>query len=432
MLSKSEISEKVLKTVFRDDKPGEDNIASLFSWYRRRANPLVKLMVCKLDLPLGPSFRDAHIEADVQARIDKGYNVWAVGDIHGHLGTFRALVHRLKLGNEDRIICLGDMIDRGPDSAGLIEFIRSDPRIICLKGNHELMALSSLENDGGIELWQPWLARGGRSTWGSYIVRAEGDLYEAKRQLADDLMWMDNLPNHIVLDSLRLVHAGYDPRMPLDSQGDKELLWIRKRFYEHEYAIDPDRTVIFGHSTTTKVGPAPGEVVHSTVQLPDQRPAWIAMDIGAFNHVSPGLAAMNLSSFRIVKQGTLRSERWFDIEGCKEAKVGSHYGLDLLRNQNRREAVSALRARRKLKMAGVVLQEDIHEYDMDSMPRHLLFTSREFEAEDNRIIFGPGTSPEEKHLRLPGPTGFRVYRRIQTRKSLGIESTIQQRKPIQG
>ena len=390
------------------------------------------MMACKLDLPLGPSFRDAHIEADLQARLDQGHNVWAVGDIHGHLGTFRALVHRLKLGDEDRIICLGDMIDRGPDSAGLIEFIRSDNRIICLKGNHELMALSSLQEDGVVELWQPWLARGGRSTWGSYIVQAEGDLYEAKRLFADDLMWMDNLPNHIVLDKLRLVHAGYDPRMPLDSQGDKELLWIRKRFYEHEYAIDPYRTVIFGHSTTTKVGPAPGEVVHSPIQLNDERPAWIAMDIGAYNHVSPGLAAMNLSSFRIVKQGTLRSERWFDFPDCKEAKVGAHYGLDLLQNRNRREAVSALRARRKLKKAGVVLQEESQDIDLEAMPRHLLFTSREYESENNRIVLGPGTNPDERHLRLPGPIGFRVYRRMKTRTSLGSESTIQRRRGIQG
>ena len=390
------------------------------------------MMACKLDLPLGPSFRDAHIEADLQARLDQGHNVWAVGDIHGHLGTFRALVHRLKLGDEDRIICLGDMIDRGPDSAGLIEFIRSDNRIICLKGNHELMALSSLQEDGVVELWQPWLARGGRSTWGSYIVQAEGDLYEAKRLFADDLMWMDNLPNHIVLDKLRLVHAGYDPRMPLDSQGDKELLWIRKRFYEHEYAIDPYRTVIFGHSTTTKVGPAPGEVVHSPIQLNDERPAWIAMDIGAYNHVSPGLAAMNLSSFRIVKQGTLRSERWFDFPDCKEAKVGAHFGLDLLQNRNRREAVSALRARRKLKKAGVVLQEESPDIDLEAMPRHLLFTSREYESENNRIVLGPGTNPDERHLRLPGPIGFRVYRRMKTRTSLGSESTIQRRRRIQG
>ena len=278
-------------------------------------------MSCKLDLPLGPSFRDSHIEADLQGRLDDGRRVWAIGDIHGHLGTFRALIHRLKLGEEDRVVCLGDMIDRGPDSAGLIDYIRSHPQIICLKGNHELMAITSLQEDGHVELWQPWLERGGRSTWGSYIVRANGDLYEAKELFASDLMWMDNLPNHIVLDDVRLVHAGYDPRMPLDLQGDKELLWIRKRFYAHEYAVDPNRTVIFGHSTTTKVGPSPGSVAQSEIRLSDGRPAWIAMDIGAYNHVSPGLAAIDIKTFQVVKQATLRSERWFDVPDCREAKI---------------------------------------------------------------------------------------------------------------
>ena len=117
-------------------------------------------MSCSLDLPLGPSMRDGGLEADLQARIEDGHKVWAVGDIHGHLATFRALVHRLNLSSEDRIICLGDMIDRGPDSAGLIEFIRSDERIICLKGNHEQMAIRCAQEKGQIELWKPWLERG--------------------------------------------------------------------------------------------------------------------------------------------------------------------------------------------------------------------------------------------------------------------------------
>ncbi len=368
-------------------------------------------MSCKLDLPLGPSFRDAHIEADLQGRLDDGRKVWAIGDIHGHLGTFRALIHRLRLDPEDRVVCLGDMIDRGPDSAGLIDYIRSHPQTICLKGNHELMAITSLQEDGDVELWQPWLERGGRSTWGSYIVRASGDLYEAKKQFASDLMWMDNLPNHIVLDEIRLVHAGYDPRMPLDMQGDKELLWIRKRFYTHEYAVDPNRTVVFGHSTTTKVGPNPGYVAQSDIRLQDGRPAWIAMDVGAYNHVAPGLAAIDIKTFQVVKQATLRSERWFDVPDCREAKIGAHFGLDILRSSHRKEAVSALRAKRKLKMAGVVLQEDLDEYDVESMPRHVMFASNETNEANNRVWYGPGTEPSERHLRLPGPTGFRIYRK---------------------
>ena len=406
-----EKSRKVQKSTYLAHKRSEDNISSLVIDSRRGISSLVKIMGCKLDLPLGPSFRDAHIEADLQARLDEGRNVWAIGDVHGHLGTFRALMHRLKLNPEDRVVCLGDMIDRGPDSAGLVDFIRTHPQIICLKGNHELMAVSSLQDDGSVELWQPWLVRGGRSTWGSYIVRAEGDLYDAKKQFASDLMWMDNLPNHIVLDNLRLVHAGYDPRMPLDLQGDKELLWIRKRFYTHGYAVDPDRTVVFGHSTTTKVGPNPGYVAESDVRLSNGRPAWIAMDVGAYNHVAPGLAAIHLKSLQVVKQATLRSERWFDVPNCREAMIGTHFGLDILRSSQRREAVSALRAKRKLKMAGVVLQEDLDDYDLDSMPRHVIFSSTETKQSNNRIWHGPGTDPSEQHLRLPGPTGFRIYRR---------------------
>ena len=388
-------------------------------------------MGCKLDLPLGPSFRDAHIEADLQGRLDEGRNVWAIGDIHGHLGTFRALMHRLNLDPEDRAVCLGDMIDRGPDSAGVIDYIRSHPQVICLKGNHELMAIGSLQKDGGIELWQPWLKRGGRPTWGSYIVRAHGDLYDAKKQLASDLMWMDNLPNHIVLDELRLVHAGYDPRMPLDSQGDKELLWIRNRFYAHEYAVDPDRTVVFGHSTTTKVGPNPGYVSESEIRLRDGRPAWIAMDVGAYNHVAPGLAAIHLKSLQVVKQATLRSERWFDVPDCKEAKIGAFYGLDILRSSHRKEAVSALRAKRKLKMAGVVLQEDLDDYNVESMPRHVMFTSPEISPSNNRVWHGPGTDPSEQHLRLPGPTGFKIYRKDQLGSSLVQQASVNLKK-IQG
>ena len=56
------------------------------------------------------------------------------------------------------------------------------------------------------------------------MVSSEGDLYQAKRDFLSDMRWIDKLPTQIVLDNFRLVHAGYDPRMALDAQGDKELL----------------------------------------------------------------------------------------------------------------------------------------------------------------------------------------------------------------
>ena len=233
----------------------------------------VNSLSCKLNLPLGPSLRDPALEADLQARLDDGHRVFVVGDVHGHLATFRALLHRLNLKPDDRVVCLGDMIDRGPNSAGLVHLLRTDPRIVCIKGNHEHMAVQCVQSDGSFEAWQPWMKRGGKSTYGSYIVQAEGDLHLAKQSMLDDFMWLDTLPTQLVLDHIRLVHAGYDPRMPLDMQGEKELLWIRKEWFQYEGAVDPGRTVFFGHTTTTKLGDAAGEIARSSVLLADGRPA---------------------------------------------------------------------------------------------------------------------------------------------------------------
>ena len=364
---------------------------------------------CKLNLPLGPSLRDPSLEADLQARLDDGHRLYVVGDVHGHLATFRALLHRLNLGPEDRVVCLGDMIDRGPDSAGLVDLLRSHPQVICLKGNHEQMAVQSVQMDGTFEAWQPWMKRGGKSTYASYIVQAEGDLWQAKQTMVDDFIWLDNLPTQIVLDHIRLVHAGYDPRMPLDMQGEKELLWIRKEWFQHEGAVDPARTVFFGHTTTTKLGDAAGEVARSETLLFDGRPAWVGVDIGAYNHVSPGLVAMDVSTFRVVKQPTLRCDRWFERintrkskkknavwkgeENLREAEVARSFGLKALASRAKKARTSTLRAKRELEEVGVVFPPQAHH-------DQTMGGYRIFKRADQRA----------KEATLPrGPTGFRVY-----------------------
>ena len=392
-------------------------------------------MTCKLEIPLGPSCRDPCLEADLQGRIDNGHRVFAVGDVHGHFATFRALIHRLNLGDEDRVVCLGDMIDRGPDSAGMVQMIRNDPRIVCIKGNHEQMAIRSITQRGSVELWQPWMKRGGKSTWGSYIVRAKGDLWRAKSNFFSDAMWLDSLPTQIVLENIRLVHAGYDPRMPLDSQWEKELLWIRKRWFQHDKPVDPLRMVLFGHSTTTKVGKKGGEVAFSKFKLDDGRPAWVAMDIGAYNHVSPGLAAFELTTLQVTKQPTIRSERWFESgnielgrqkkkkywrqpDGRKEAWVAEHYGLGVLQASNRKEHMMEKKARLRLRMAGVVLSPTnssfAHLEKRAKSPQVAAETvehSIDWTHHGKRIRLGPGTESERFPPRLAGPTGFRIHSR---------------------
>jgi serine/threonine protein phosphatase 1 len=381
----------------------------------------VNNLTCKLNLPLGPSMRDPSLEADLQARLEDGHRLFVVGDIHGHLATFRALLHRLNLKPEDRVICLGDMIDRGPSSAELVALLRNHPQIICIKGNHEQMAIQCVQPDGTFEAWQPWMQRGGKSTYASYIVQAEGDLWEAKRTMLDDFMWLDTLPTQIVLDHLRLVHAGYDPRMPLDMQGEKELLWIRKEWFTHDGAVDPIRTVFFGHTTTTKLGDAAGDVAFSQATLADGRPAWVGLDVGAYNHVAPGLAAVNIGTFRVVKQPTLRCDRWFEriakrvkkgkrvkqqpsvwqgVNDLKEAEISVSFGLTALALRARKAHRSTIKAQRKLELAGVVFP-----------PGYTLDAIRQETDQGYRIVQQRQASNMPHGATSRGPTSFRVYRK---------------------
>jgi len=380
----------------------------------------VNNLSCKLNLPLGPSTRDPSLEADLQARLEDGHRIFVVGDVHGHLATFKALLHRLRLKPEDRVVCLGDMIDRGPDSAGLVAMLRNHPQVVCIKGNHEQMAIQCVQLNGTFEAWPPWMQRGGKSTYASYIVQAEGDLWEAKKAMLDDFMWLDTLPTQLVLDEHRLVHAGYDPRMPLDLQGEKELLWIRKPWFTHETAVDPYRTVFFGHTTTTKLGNAAGKVAFSPTCLPDGRPAWVGMDVGAYNHVAPGIAAVNLATLRVTKQRTLRCDRWFERintrptttksrqkrtkssalwvgrDELRESEVALSFGLRALANRANEARMATLRAQRELEEAGVV-------FDVPS-PGLRSVKSRQ----GYRIVHqNPERSFPIQGTR--GPTGFRIY-----------------------
>ena len=374
---------------------------------------------CKLNLPLGPSTRDPSLEADLQARLEDGHRIFVIGDVHGHLATFKALLHRLRLKPEDRVVCLGDMVDRGPDSAGMVALLRSHPQLIAIKGNHEQMAIQCIQPSGAFEAWPPWMKRGGKSTYASYIVQAEGDLWEAKRAMLGDFMWLDTLPTQIVLDEHRLVHAGYDPRMPLDMQGEKELLWIRKAWFTHESAVDPYRTVFFGHTTTTKLGDAAGDVAFSPTYLADGRPAWVGMDVGAYNHVAPGIAAINLATLRVTKQRTLRCDRWFDRintqpkrgskkqngttnrlwvgkDALRESDVSLSFGLTALAKRAKKASRSTLRAQKELEQVGVVF--DTPPTGVRSLVSREGYRIVHKDPERSMPVQGPR-----------GPTGFRVY-----------------------
>ena len=170
---------------------------------------------------------------------------YAIGDIHGSLDKLKSLIAACEedaAGREMLLVFLGDYIDRGPESAGVVRFVLGlqqdvPGRVIALKGNHEAWALAIL--DGTMPVG-PWLLNGGMATLESYGVADVEDLPRAH------LDWMRSLRSTYDDGRRFFVHAGVDPQRPLGAQDESTLLWIREPFLDNER--DYGRLVVHGHT----------------------------------------------------------------------------------------------------------------------------------------------------------------------------------------
>ena len=97
---------------------------------------------------MNQSHRDLILERTLQETLDKGNSVWIVGDIHGYFEEFQQLLVKLDLSDDDAVLCLGDLIDRGPDSQGVLSMVRDSKRIFSIKGNHEHIMSQALSRRG--------------------------------------------------------------------------------------------------------------------------------------------------------------------------------------------------------------------------------------------------------------------------------------------
>jgi serine/threonine protein phosphatase 1 len=160
----------------------------------------------------------------------------AVGDIHGCLEPLRRLLHLIQPKTQDTLVFLGDYVDRGPNSRGVIDFLlafaRLFPQSVFLKGNHEAMFLDYLH--GGPKV--PFLQNGGISTLASY---AQGVPPEHRE-------FLQKLPLYHQTENFIFVHAGLRPALPLFEQREEDLLWIRDEFLDSDY--DWGKTIVFGHT----------------------------------------------------------------------------------------------------------------------------------------------------------------------------------------
>jgi serine/threonine protein phosphatase 1 len=147
--------------------------------------------------------------------------VIAIGDIHGCSAALRTLVEDVRPGRDDTLVVLGDAIDRGPDSRGVIEHLlvlRDDCRLVPILGNHEEMMLNYLD---GRPQPDDWLACGGAATVTSYR-NAEGKQQSIPHEHQDFIRtWGDCFES----DTHFFAHASYEPERPLAKQHWQTMRW---------------------------------------------------------------------------------------------------------------------------------------------------------------------------------------------------------------
>jgi serine/threonine protein phosphatase 1 len=170
--------------------------------------------------------------------------IFAVGDIHGCRDKLEQLLVKIdwRPENHEELIFLGDYIDRGPDSFGVVERVlelknRWRERVVVLKGNHEQMFLNLIS--GKVEISKISLTSNGMPlTIRNYL--------QNKPFPVSHFTFYDNLDLYYETSRHIFVHAGLRPGVPLNEQTEMDFLWIRDEFLDSEY--DFGKTVVFGHT----------------------------------------------------------------------------------------------------------------------------------------------------------------------------------------
>ncbi|MEG3179131.1 metallophosphoesterase family protein [Sphingomonas sp. LT1P40] len=230
--------------------------------------------------------------------VPPGQRVYAVGDIHGRLDLLDDLLVRIEADDATRapmettLIFLGDLVDRGPDSAQvvqrLLDLSRESPSIRFLLGNHEEVFLKALAGEKGA---LPFFIKiGGKPTTLSYGITEDEYLDSDYPALLDLLQarvpgahidFISRFEDVIVIGDYAFVHAGIKPDLPLDRQNIAALRWIREEFLGHDQPLE--KVVVHGHTISTEV---------------EERVCRIGLDTGAY------------ASGRLTAMGFEASDRW--------------------------------------------------------------------------------------------------------------------------
>jgi serine/threonine protein phosphatase 1 len=212
----------------------------------------------------------------------RGYRAYAVGDIHGRVDLLEHLLAKIHADLQRRparktlLVFVGDLIDRGPSSAQVIErlrcYRRDGVRPVFLLGNHEEVMLRALGGDSTVV--ESWLQFGGLQCLQSYGValaklrgRSAEEVIEIVRAVVprEHIEFLETFADSCRFGDYLFVHAGIRPGIEVDQQSQSDLRWIREPFLFDER--DHGFLVVHGHTITDEV---------------EERPNRIGIDTGAY------------------------------------------------------------------------------------------------------------------------------------------------------
>jgi serine/threonine protein phosphatase 1 len=212
---------------------------------------------------------------------------FVIGDVHGQFDGLMLLLEQIKVSADDQIFFLGDLIDRGAQSAEVVDWVIKN-RHSCIMGNHEQMCIESFARPNSSMIWQGWLVNGGSRTLESY--GREG-------MSSEHLNWMMALPLYLDLGDFWLVHAGLDPKLSISAQSSAEFCWIREPFHSSTEPYFYDKTIVTGHTITFVFGGLKaGDIA--------QGAGWLGIDTGGYHPKSGWLTALNLDSSMVYQANT--------------------------------------------------------------------------------------------------------------------------------
>lgn len=235
--------------------------------------------------------------------------IYVMGDIHGEYEMFRHLIEKIRLKESDTLYVLGDVVDRGPHPIKVLLMLMEMPNVICLAGNHELMALECLEflmqeiTDNSLESLDEkmldnlmtWQYNGSSTTIDEFRALPQGMRGEVIDFIKDFSIYEEVI---VAGKEYLLVHGGlgnFYSGKDIDDYSIKELIWDRA---EYDIQYYEDKYVVTGHTPTQEIigNPRPGYIFRENHHIaldcgcsrPDGRLAAICLDTGEEYYVEKG------------------------------------------------------------------------------------------------------------------------------------------------